>query len=796
MRVLWPKTFAILFLLSFMMLGAPLPLAAQQGAPAHSWPHVMVVQGAQVTVYQPQAISWPDHKTLTARAAIAITRPGDAKPILGTIDVSLATETDVPNGTVSLSDPHLVASHFPSLDTAQAAKLDAEIKAGLPQMQTKSVPLDAVLLSLKETPQAAEVAVNNDPPTIFYSGKPASLVVFDGEPVLAPVGHTGLSFAVNTNWSVFVDHGTWYLLNNEVWLGAPAASGPYHAVSKLPAAFSAIPNDANFADVRKHIPARPSKAQVPTIFVSTKPAEIIVTAGAPQFAPIAGTSLQYVKNTDNDLFFDPAHGRFYYLVSGRWFSAPGLDGPWAFATGDLPPDFALIPPKSERGRVLASVPGTAEAQLAVLQAQVPRQATLKKASAKMKVVYSGPPLFKPIPGTTISYAVNTGFEVIEVGSKYYACYQGAWFVAPSPTGPWVLAASVPAVIYTIPPSSPLYPVTYVKVYAATPTTVTYGYTAGYTMGFVSAGVLVYGTGYYYPPVVVPGPVPIFYPYPYSYAGNVWYNSTTSGWARGGTVYGPYGGAATGGTYYNPSTGAWARGGAVYGPYGGAGAWSAYNPTTGAYAHGSAAWGTNGGTAYASAYNPRTGISASTTQNANPYQRWGSSTISGPNQTVNTASGSNARGSAGAFQSSTGAAGAGYHGVNGNSGGVVRGAGGNVYAGRDGNVYQHSSSGWSQWNNGTWQSVQPPANSANRQTAATNSNFGATHSTSASDASGFRQAQNGTSPRMNSASYQQLEQDRQARTFGAQRQFAGRFQGGAGSGRGGFGGGFGGGRFRR
>ena len=65
--------------------------------------------------------------------------------------------------------------------------------------------------------------------------------------------------------------------------------------------------------------------------------------------------------------------------------------------------------------------------------------------------------------------------------------------------------------------------TYVQVYAATPTTITYGYTAGYMMGYVSAGVLVYGTGFYYPPVIVPGPVPIYYPYPYTYAGSVWYN---------------------------------------------------------------------------------------------------------------------------------------------------------------------------------------------------------------------------------------------------------------------------------
>ena len=291
--------------------------------------------------------------------------------------------------------------------------------------------------------------------------------------------------------------------------------------------------------------------------------------------------------------------------------------------------------------MLASVPGHSQAQLAVLNAQIPQQATLKRNDAKLVVSYAGEPQFKPIQGTELTYAVNTTFEVIGVGGKYYVCHQGVWFVGPSPTGPWALADNVPPAIYTIPPSNPLYNVTYVSVYGATPAAVTYGYTAGYAMGFVTAGLLVYGTGYYYPPYVVPGVVPAYFPYPYSYAGSVRYNPASGAWARGGTVYGPYGGAATAGTAYNPATGAWAHGAAVYGPYGGAGAWSAYNPSTGTYAHGSAAWGPNGGTANASFYNPRYGVSGSTTQNANAYSRWGSSTISGPNQTVNTASGSNA-----------------------------------------------------------------------------------------------------------------------------------------------------------
>ncbi len=319
----------------------------------------------------------------------------------------------------------------------------------------------------------------------------------------------------------------------------------------------------------------------------------------------------------------------------------------------------------------------------------------------------------------------------------------------------------------------MYNVTFVKPYAATPTAVTYGYTAGYLMGFVTAGVLVYGTGYYYPPVVIAGPVPAYLPYPYSYAGRAYYNPATGAYARGGVVYGPYGGVARAGAAYNPYTGAYARGAAVYGPYGGAGAWSAYNPTTGGYARGSAVWGPNGGTANASFYNPRYGTSGSTTQNANPYGRWGSSVVSGPNKTVNTASASNSRGTVGGFQSSTGAAGAGVHGAHGNNAGVVKTPGGDVYAGHNGHVYQHSSSGWSSWNNGSWQSVHP---STTTQSGSNNYRRG-----------GSQQTSLGASQGANGADFHQLDQDRFARQQGAmqQRQTGGGRFGGQGFQRGGF-----------
>jgi hypothetical protein len=770
LAVLWNSTGTI------AQQAAPISLGAAQAAAAASWPHTITINGASVTVYEPQAISWAERKSLTARAAVGILRPGQTNPFLGTIELTVATRVDDANGVVYLSNMTLLSTHFPALDTAQAAALETKIRAGLLETQARPVPLNSILLSLKQLP-VTNVSVNNNPPVIFYSDRAASLIVFDGEPVLTIAGKSGMTYAVNTNWDVFLDNRTWYLLNNGSWFSASQANGPYSPVASLPDAFNAFKGDASFARVSRYIPAKAMdpKEAVPKIFVSMKPAEIIVTGGAPDLTNVAGTGLKRVMNTSSLLFFYPANGLYYLQISGRWFSTHRLEGPWEFATDKLPADFSLIPPDGPDAAVLALVPGTIAAQEALVKAQIPTTATIERSAAKLTVIYSGAPHFVPVTGTTMSYAVNTNAYVLQIGNGYYACDSGAWFISATPSGPWLLADSVPPVIYTIPPSSPMYHVTYVRVYAATPAYVTYGFTSGYMLGYVSYGVLVYGTGFYYPPVVIAGPVPIFYPYPYTYAGAVWYNPSNGAWARGGTVYGPYGGAVSAGRYYNPTTGTYARGAAVYGPNGGAGAWSAYNPSTGGYAYGSASWSNGSGSANASYYNPRTGVSGSTSQNVNPYGRSGSSTFSGPNGTVNTQSGANANGRAGGFNSSTGAKGAGYqNNITGGSGGAVKTKNGDVYAGHDGNVYQKTDNGWSKYDNGSWNPVQPPSNNTNR-TAPANKTLPTTAPNSPGGSGG-----------MDRSGYQQLDQDRLGRQAGSGRfggvggtQNAGRNRGGGG-----------------
>src|SRR5262249_45816724 len=153
-----------------------------------------------------------------------------------------------------------------------------------------------------------------------------------------------------------------------------------------------------------------------SVFVSKVPAELILLQGAPVYTAVKGTNLTWVSNTDSDIFRIGTTGPIYYLISGRWFSAPSFGGPWTFATPNLPDDFKHISLEHPRSRVLASVPGTTQALEAVLLAQVPQTARVSRTAVTAPdVVYQGTPQFEPIAQTTVARAVNTDKDVIKVG---------------------------------------------------------------------------------------------------------------------------------------------------------------------------------------------------------------------------------------------------------------------------------------------------------------------------------------------------------------------------------------------
>lgn len=680
---------------SAALLVSCLLLSTAVQAEDQGWPREKVAaDGTRIKIYQPQIDSWDRYVDLQFHMAVEVTPQGDERAVPAAVSVSAETTTDFGARAVMVYNAKLLDATFPSMDAETAKRLTQAIAAVIPA-SPMSVSLDRMLAYFEpapdglrpvETRQEQQRAIESspEPPEILVSTRPAVVVLFDGAPIFAPIEDADLEVAVNSNWDVLkqVDDDRVYLLLEESWLAAAQVTGPWEPAGKLPVEFQKLPADEQWADVRQHIPGKEVAADdLPRVYVSYARAELIVINGDPELELVPGTQLQWVANTDSDLFRHDEDGYWYFLISGRWFRTRDLEaGGWSFATNALPQDFAKIPADHERAQVRASVPGTPEAEEAVNLASIPRTAEIKRDEATVTVVYAGDPEFTPIDGTTVSYAANTSFDVFRVGDLYYTCFQAAWFVSTTPNGPWVVTDAVPDEIYTVPPSSPKHHVTYVYVYDSSPNVVVYGYTSGYWGVYVSSGCVVYGTGYYYPPYYYyPSHYhyPVYYPYPYSYGVAAW---------------------------YNPNTGMYGSGSAVYGPYGGYGWGNSYNPTTGTYARGVAAYGPYQAGRAAQAYNPRTDTYAAGYQRANPYQQWGETVVSRGDDWVHSGHYSDSRGTVAGFETSKGGSGAAVRTDNG-SGFVVRDKNNNLYAGKDGNVYKNEGGSWSRYDDGNWSQLE-------------------------------------------------------------------------------------------
>lgn len=670
------KTISWLF---FMVLfSAVLSPGQDQG-----WPRQITKPGGTVVLYQPQVDNWENYQRVDARMAFTVT-PTGGKAQVGIVTVQLQSAVNMDDHTVFLTNPQITSVTFPSLDPATATQMEQLVRTFLNPAATMTISLDRLVASVKKSKAPPVADVKNDPPTIFMSMRPAILLLVNGAPAMAPIANSNLQFVVNANWPVFQEQGSsnYYLFDGKGWM-LGTLGGTWTSTNQLPQQMSQVLENPNFADLKGFIPPPPGSASTyPMVYYSATPAEIIVFSGRPQWTPIPGTQLSYAANTDSTVFKYTPTGAFYYLTSGRWFTTTTpIMGGWTFATYTLPSDFAHIPPTSPAGKVLASVPGTPEAEDAVLIAQIPTSVTVNAAQAaqEVKVSYVGEPQFQPIEGTTMLYATNTPNKVIEIGSQYYLCYQGVWFVSSTPQGPWQTAQTVPQVIYTIPPSSPVYNVTYVTQVVASDGYVTSSYTAGY-MGMFVAGaavgaIVASGTGYYYPPYVYHG-------YYYPYAATYGYHT------------------------YNPYTGAYGYGGAAYGPYGNAHWGTSYNPNTGTYARGATTSTAYGKQAVGEAYNPYTGAYGATHQGSNAYGSWGQSVVSKNGNTAYTQHATNAYGSAGTVQTTAGGKGAATSTAYGNTA-AGKTSNGDMYAGHDGNVYKNTGSGWQKYDNGSWNDVQKP-----------------------------------------------------------------------------------------
>jgi hypothetical protein len=491
------------------------PLAGDQSSTDNGWPRVISAGGLQVTVYQPQVESW-DNDRIRSRAAVSVQTSASVVPVYGVVWLTARTDVDRENRLVTLNDISVERASFPSQPDRGSVFVGA-IREHMPK-DGVHIALDRLEASLAVTRAESKhptVRVRNDVPSILFSTQPTVLVLIDGQPVLRPMPETDLLRVINTRALLIFDPrpGHYYLSIGGHWMTAASTAGPWAEERELPGARAfelgrarQAMSNSKLVDLLDtpgtHIADEIAQGHMPTVAVSTAPAELIQTQGPPQLEAISGTRLLAVTNTTSDLFLNTVDQQYYVLLSGRWYRAPSLErGPWAFVSAkSLPSDFAQIPENDPRGTVLASVAGTPESQEARIANEIPQTTKVERAAAQLAVTYDGAPQWSPIDGTPLAHARNSTTPIIRIDpNSYYAVESGIWFTATTPMGPWVVATSVPDAVYTIPPSSPVYNVMYVRVYDSTPEVVYEGYTPGYLGSYIGEDdVVVYGTGFVYP----------------------------------------------------------------------------------------------------------------------------------------------------------------------------------------------------------------------------------------------------------------------------------------------------------
>jgi hypothetical protein len=764
-------------MLAAAVLSGAEPAGAQAPAnpanlPADPWPRDISLSKAALLVYQPQVDKWEGNR-IAFRAALAIKPTGATQETFGVVFATARTQVDKVARTVVFEDLKITKSDFPTLPNRGAQYA--------PELQTrfasdlKTISLDRLQTSLAATGiKPPAVSINNAPPQVIVSYSPAILVPIDGAPAMKPIPKRSRYQRVINTRALIVQGGLsdgYYIHVYDGWLSAPSLSGPWSQAFMGPlvrSEFDALAQElaksgaVDLLDGGPKANPKPSLANgVPTVYTSQVPTELVQFNGQPDFVPIVGTQLLWASNTTNDVLINTANNNYYVLLAGRWFMSSSLSGPWTFVPSNaLPPDFAQIPPHSLAGAVLPSVSGTPQAQEAVIANSIPQTATVPlKNGPKFTPNFDGPPRYAPIPTTPLSYVVNSSEPIIQVTpSSFYAVVAGVWFTASQITGPWTVATSVPPVVYTIPPASPVHYVTYVRIYEATPQYVYVGYTPGY-LGVVvePTGTIVYGTGYVYTPwigsVWYPAPVtytvaaaPVYNPYvgfTFGFAAGLataaWY---TPAW------HAPYYGGYYGAAYYHPAY--WGgypccatASANVYGHWGNA----TYSGTRSWYAGGGVA-GTTFSGSYATARGTTGDINA-----GRQYNAWTGNATRGYDRTFNTASGAsgqvaragnyntytgqrstaNAASVTGAGGSTYDRAGATTAGPEGNAhvgGGstsnartgqtntwATASAGNDHYADVNGNVYKNTGDGWQQHSSSGWSSAGGDTSWASRESQA-------------------------------------------------------------------------------
>lgn len=499
-----------------------------QDIPELVWPREITTKEGIVTIYQPQIDKYLAN-ILEGRSAISF-KPKDGDMSFGAFWFRAFLIVDKENRLASLDQIDILDLKFPGSEDSLKLEQGKEfIRKKIEEMDIV-MSLDRLIATLDEAEVVTEKSqdLNNAAPRVYYRQSPTILITIDGEPIWKEEKSKNLKYCANSPFFIAQDlkSKVYYINGGDHWYETTTPPTGWKLTDRVSKNIKSFASENKPQTQEQEGEDSAKKQTPPDIIVVYEPSELIVTDGAPDYQTIEGTNLLYVSNTENDIVMEVASQQHYVLLAGRWYKAKKMEGDeWAFEEPEkLPADFSKIPKDSDMATVRVSVPGTDEANDALLEQAIPQTAAVSRTDTKMDVQFDGSPKFKQIPNTDVSYALNSDKQILKINNKFYAVDNGIWFVADYPQGPYKVSDYRPKEVDQIPPEEPVYNTKYVYVYDATPQVVYVGYLPGYTYAYAYGGVPVYGTGYVYPYWYGS----VYYPRPVTYGFNVHYNPYT-GW---------------------------------------------------------------------------------------------------------------------------------------------------------------------------------------------------------------------------------------------------------------------------
>ncbi len=482
------------------------PAAPEAAAPASTgaWPQTVTDGDRSFLVFAPQFDSYAGyvagltHAVRRIRAGATGTDPAD----FGSMSVVAQVSPGADDGELELGAFQVQSMSFGGVPASQeeVAAIHRAIGSRAILITRRALVHD---MQVENARAAGAPGLGDFVPTFRVERRRATLVSVDGDPVWKTLGDTQWRQVVNTPFLLLqAQDGSFVTrLGSSQWVGSAELGDGYAPVSAPPASVIAAIGSAPPPPVAANPPSGSSgafgsgpPAAMPAVVVVTEPTVLLSINGEPTLADVA-PGVQWVFNARCMILRTADPAAWWTLASGRWFSAPALEGPWTrVAPAALPVSFAKLPGGRIFESAKASVPRTPESVVAVAAAQEERTVQIQRATARCGVSWRGRPMWRAINGTLMRGSVNASQPVIECDRAYYCCDNAVWFRADDPQGPWNLCDLLPDAISTIQAFSPYYPLTAVDVVGSTDDAVTFAYSPAYLGTYVDGGTVVFGSG--------------------------------------------------------------------------------------------------------------------------------------------------------------------------------------------------------------------------------------------------------------------------------------------------------------